>query len=388
MGKSVFTPFLENPNLQKLTWNIYNDWKKKEEAGFYKKNEGGFYFDNQLKDPSLILSLHPSTKQNSSGEWEACQGGFEPFLNSGTKEFTYDKIPIAVSLLSEDPSFSIGNNFTDFNGGNPLEGIFNQIKPFAPLVSEWGKGLKEATKNPESYGSTVAKYANKLGGAAGSFFEKMGKNLNTALFVQGTRFSYYNGTNFSPNNLDMKFIKFSDWDDSGKEFANVLDYITSTLAPYCYGIYSPLTEDGKPVSKLFGDNKITAAADKFISEYIGTQSPPGGFEMSAKNLDNALFGTLRLNIGGIFAIENLIIKSMNFNLSKVQAKDPTNPANTVPMYAEITLSLAPAGMVTDKSFVKMMKGEGLADSYDSRKAYLKDIMDLRVKDRKTALKRK
>ena len=153
---------------------------------------------------------------------------------------------------------------------------------------------------------------NKIGSLAeeiAPWMNKASDKLNNALIVQGTRFTYYSGTSFNFNNMELKFIAFSDWINGGTEFQPVSDYIKE-LKPYVMGTYHPVCTD------LFPE------ADKFIKEYVGYQSPPGGFHMSTKNLGHILRGTMRLNIGGKYAISNLIIKNMNVTMSKAQAKDP------------------------------------------------------------------
>ena len=63
----------------------------------------GFYYDSQLSDPSMIMSLHPSTF-NMGGSWMPFTKGYKSF-NGG--DIVYSRVPIAVCLLSEDPSSSM-----------------------------------------------------------------------------------------------------------------------------------------------------------------------------------------------------------------------------------------------------------------------------------------
>ncbi len=371
--KNVSTKFGEN---------FYYDsaWGEKEPNGNglerIKTRATGFYYDSQLEDATLILSLHPSTYLDENKKWAVYQEGYEPFgLDNMKTKFRYSYYPIARSILVDDPSFSLSNKFMDFNGGNPIEDIFNQMKPYGAMAGNWAEKIREALANTPNMGGTITHLANSGIGIVGKGLELMKEYSNKALFVQGTRYTHYNGSEFGINNLEMKFIRFSDWvkDESGNwKFQNVRDYIKNVLSPYCYGTYESLISKEEAES---GPDGLKKDAKKFISEYCGVQRAPGGFEMETINLDNALKGTLRLNIGGMYALENLVIKSMNFSLSKVQAKDPTKPGSLVPLYAEIVLSLFPASMITDRSFIKVLEGKGLEKMQDLRKASVNSALD-------------
>lgn len=365
----------------------------------------GFYYDNQMSNPFLTMTLHPSTYQvdesTTSKEgvtttkkvWKPYQEGFDPLIPSNGPEkkeekFKYSKNPIAVALLTEDPSFTVGNTFTDWNGGNPIEGIFGSAKPYAVIGKEWVKGLAEGAKSMKgenNFGASIVKAAGDVAGFVGKALDAGSKLLNKGLVVQGTRFTYYNGTNFSMNNLEFKFIKFSDYVKKGNDwvFQDVLEYMRTDLFPYCFGTYAKASESGLEISS----NKDV---QNFIDKYCGFQSAPGGFEMNAKNLDTAIIGTLRLNIGGTYALENLVIKNLNFTLSKAQAKKPNKDSNgrgeTVPLYAEISLTLSPACMITDHSFNKIIdpKMNGLLGFRGAKITQYSNLLNELLKKRQDA----
>lgn len=351
----------------------YNPEKSKSELSDVRHT--GFYYDSQLTDESMIMSLHPST-YNTGGSWQTFSDGYDPFLGGSIK---YSKIPIAVCLLSDDPTFSVSNNFTDFNGGNPIEDIFNSMKPYAPILGKLSEGLGKT--DDKDYGGTVNGLIQKGKKFVKDFAGNAETILNKALFIQGTRFTYYNGSTFSTGQMEMKFTKFSEYNKKG-EFINVAKYISEVLAPYCYGRYQSISESGA-MDKTF-DGPLTGPMSKFIAEYCGVQAPPGGFKMDAQNLDKALFGTLRLNIGGVYAVENLLIKSMTFTFSRSQTKHPEKPGETVPLYADIILSLCPAAMVTDNSFKEMLDGNGLKAAMTTRASDNKNQLEKMKADRKSA----
>lgn len=345
----------------------------------------GFYYDTQLNDPYLSISLHANTEISESGEWVKWSGEtLEPIGGEDRGEWAacYGVTPLARSIMSEDLSYSVANNFQDFSGGNPIEGLFNTFKPYAPVLGKFGANLKEATelsKNSGNNGSGLVGAINKVAGKASELMSGVGNYLNKALMIQGTRFSYYNGTEFNFNNMEMKFIVFSDYvhDPNGGgyyyKFQSAEDYLKK-LQPYVMGLYNPFSADFLQNTGLQGDAK------KFISDYVGFQDPPGGFTCDTKNLNNCLKGTVRLNFGSTWAIDNLVIKNMNVTLSKVQAKHPDKVGATVPLYAEVTLSFAPASKFVDTDYSNILGHSGLekirttlTSSYEKRLQELTNI---------------
>ena len=318
--------------------------------GKYTSNRG-FYYDSQLEDPFLSISLHPNTYKNEKGEWKEYESDIlTPTM--GGKYDCYSKTPIARCIMTEDFIYSINNNWTDYNGGNEIENLFDRFKPYAPILAKGAKGLEKGLKSMlgDNYGSAFVNTANKVGEIAVDLLTKGSNFLNNALMVQGTRFTYYSGSSVNFNNMELKFIAFSDWVNG--EFQSVEDYIKN-LHQYVLGDYHP-------VMNATGNNDL----DKFIGEYVGYQSPPGGFTMDTHQIkDNGLNvilkGTMRLNIGGQYAISNLIIKNMTVTLSKTRAKNPVILGGTVPLYAEVTLQLGPACMIVNKGFNSIIDHTGV-----------------------------
>lgn len=321
------------------------------------KSNTGFYYDSQLVDPFLSISLHANTVKKGN-EWVLYSGEtLDPVSNSPNSSH-YMAEPLARCIMPEDLVYSIGNNFTDWNGGNMLESMFESFKPYAPILGKAAEGLEKGAGEVDkenNFGAAVVKTLGNFAKGAAPWMKSASQFLNKALLVQGTRFAYYNGTSFNFNNLEMKYTVFSDYVADGS-FLSVEDYIKK-IAPYVMGEYHPVTNYLKTTGN--------ATADKFLHDYVGFQDPPGGFTMDTKNLDNVLKGTMRLNIGGLWAIENLVIKNMNVVLSKVQAKDPTKPGNVIPMYADITLQLAPACMIVDTGYDNIVNHKGLVSIRDA-----------------------
>ena len=319
-----------------------------ETKGKYTSNRG-FYYDSQLEDPFLSISLHPNTYKEGE-EWKVYGKSDSLTPTMGGTYDCYSKTPIARCIMTDDFIYSINNNWTDYNGGNAIENLFDQFKPYAPILAKGAKGLEEGLKSlmGNNYGSSLVNTANKVGEITVDLLKNGSNFLNNALMVQGTRFTYYSGSSVNFNNMELKFIAFSDW-VNGK-FQSVDDYIKK-LHQYVLGDYNPVGTGNKDL-------------DKYIGEYVGYQSPPGGFTMdtqqiTSKGLNVILKGTMRLNIGGQYAISNLIIKNMTVTLSKTRAKSPVEVGGTVPLYAEIALQLGPACMIVNQGFNSVIDHTGV-----------------------------
>lgn len=335
------------------------------------KSNTGFYYDSQLVDPFLSISLHANTVKKGN-EWVWYTGETLDPVSDSEGSTHYMAEPLARCIMPEDLVYSIGNNFTDWNGGNMLESMFESFKPYAPILSKAAEGLEKGAGEVDkenNFGGAIVKTLGNFAKGAAPWMKSASQFLNKALLVQGTRFAYYNGTSFNFNNLEMKYTVFSDYIADGS-FLSVEDYIKK-IAPYVMGEYHPVTNYLKTTGN--------ATADKFLHDYVGFQDPPAGFTMDTKNLNNVLKGTMRLNIGGLWAIENLVIKNMNVVLSKVQAKDPIIPGNVIPMYADITLQLAPASMIVDTGYSNIVNHKGLVNIRDAAKeSYASELETLKT----------
>lgn len=336
----------------------------------------GFYYDCELNDPSITISLHANRyfDENATDSKTGYKGAWVPWPSewgvledtnpkvNGVENKHYGKSAIAKCLMTEDMSYSIQNNFTDNNMGNPIESLFESLKPYAPILKSGATNLKKAAGDVSKAGDFGSAFARTMGNLAkgmAPWMEKAGDYLDKALMVQGTRFTFYNGSSFNFNNLEMKFTVFSDWikhpDNSGSYyFEPAVDYVKK-LNKYAMGKYNPITNDKSLKTNV-------EVVDNFLEQYIGFQTPPGGFEMDTKYLDNTLAGTLRLNIGGFWAIDNLVLKNMNVTFSKIMTKIPDGAGGAVtPLYAEIVLQLTPASAIVDTGYDRFLEQEGMTN---------------------------
>lgn len=318
-------------------------------------NISGFYYDEQLKNKSLTAALYPNTKLEN-GAWVAANPNAKNLEksvgDSGQKvpdwAEAYSTTPIAKALSTEDFQIEISNQWTDFDGGNFLEGLFNTFKPYAPYVQSLAKGLKGASESlpKDLLKSNAVNAVNNAAGALGQAGEGISKYLNKALIVQGTRFAYYSGTNTRFGNLVMKYTIFPDWvqdPEKGLIFKSVNDQLND-IYPYVMGNYQPWDQVWK---------------DSPLGDYFGWQSPPAGFEAGTKSIDTVLKGTMKLEICGYYSIENLLVRDIAVNMSRSMTKNPLEPSESIPLYADVIISLGPATLYTDRALMKFTQNKGM-----------------------------
>lgn len=336
-------------------------------------NVRGFYYDHQINDPLYTIQLFPNTKlklneDKTKAEWVPANGN-PPDPNSNQDwSGCYSTTPIASAICSEDFQIEIGNQWTDYEGGNPIEGAFNSMKPYAPYLSTLGKAFQSATESfmsdEDIKNSKVARAVNSIAHLVGSGMASASKYLNKGLIIQGTRFAYYTGTVTRFGNLGLKYTIFPDWVPDPKDpkkmiFQSVNDHIAK-ISPYVMGAYTPWNLKVDGIENKYAKDLVDSGLD-MISEYVGWQNPPAGFEAGLKSLDTTLKGTIRLVMAGYYKIDNLVISDMNVVMSRTMTKDPTDPSKPTPLYAEITLQLKPATLYTDRALAKFIRNAAMED---------------------------
>lgn len=378
------------------------------EENYYNKDKvEGFYYDHQIYNPLYTMSLHPNTrpimgedkvvwkddlvdkkdliissiknkdiKQHWDSKWEyyftrgfseSGTGKIEgklPVIHSGAAASYYAE-PICSSIFSEDFNFTVANEWTNWDGGNFLENAFKGLKSYAPMVGSLTKGLKGLDENQVKgeWAKTLTSGAKKIG----EWIEdtQIESTLNKALYIQGTRYSMYNGTATNFGNMTMKFTLLSDWKPlyPGSDefvFMSVYDQF-AYIYPYCMGLYE---KDNGPIKKGF-DKHLEGVSkeivDQFFDNHVSWQAPPAGFESINRNIDVQQKGTLRLMLGGYYTIDNLVIKSMSVNLSRQLCKVPTIEIGEkmVPLYADVVLELQPVSVFTDVSLGRFINNSGM-----------------------------
>jgi len=381
------------------------------ETNYNPEKVRGFYYDHQIYNPLYTVTLHPNTRpmpgkdevlwddnqvnsesdliiksltgpdhttQHWDYEWNKFfTDGFSasetgkndgklPVIHSGSFASYYAE-PICSSIFSEDFNFTITNEWTSWDGGNFLENLFKSVKPYAPMVGTLAKalnGLDEKDIKGE-WAKSLTAGAKKLGEWIDD--TEIESTMNKALYIQGTRYSMYNGTSTNFGNMTMKFTLLSDWrqewpGSNNYKFVTVYDQF-AYIYPYCTGLFEP---DGKagPVHKFAErvlSKKMQEVTDPYINEYIGWQSPPGGFKSINRNIDVQQKGTLRLMLGGFYTIDNLVVKNISVNMSRQLCKCPVKDYDglMVPLYADVVLELQPASVFSDVSLGRFIRSSGM-----------------------------
>lgn len=369
----------------------------------YNLDTSPFYYDQQLKDRRLTITLHPNARY-VGGEWKPFDKSecFDMNVlctnkeNSTDEEYLYRLKPIATAIASEDFMVNVSNSWTEFGRTNPLEEMFNSVKPYAGMVaaiadSKAGKAI--ADYDYASSDSSVVRGIGKIVGLAKKAGEavgltggadQLGDLLNRQLVVQGTRFAYFSGSNSSFGNLSMKFTVFSDWILDGNDYRFVTCYEQlEELYDYSMSKYKNVSGDegvggfisdlsGKAGNKLLGGttkdkngNKVSTGtaisqeASSLIEKHFKWQMPPGGFRADLKNVDNVQRGTLKLKINDMYTLENLVITSMNVSYSRIPCKHPleSEQGKIIPLYADVVLNFQPATVYTDTALRAFVEGK-------------------------------
>ena len=361
---------------KKMTKNYLN---KDEEPSY-----NPFYYDQQLRNKRMTVTLHPNAKY-AGDTWvpfpkEEC---FDlNILKSGNNVnslFKYRIKPIATAIMGEDFSVNVSNAWTDFGKDSQIEGMFNGMKPYAPMIGRLSRAFHKISEEgkKENEGKETGTVAGFLGKAAefvGTYGSQASNVLNRHLTVQGTRFSYFSGTTTSFGNLNMKFTVFSDWIWNGSEYEFTTCY-EQLDELYDYAMSKYKSVDGsiaKSVSEWIATNifsadssttsKIGQETQQFWEEHLKWQLPPGGFQADLRSIDNVQRGTLKLRINDMYSLENLVITSMQVLFSRIPCKCPTerDAGKIVPLYADVTLSLQPSTLYSDNALRAFTEGKAFA----------------------------
>lgn len=307
------------------------------------------------------------------------------------KTYPYSKEPIASAILSEDFKVSIANSFSKL-GGDPLGALINENKASLPIVnevSEFIKSIAKQTRERVDKAQGSDKLKNKWQGAFADWLDKAANNplmnssiLNRAVVFQGARFSFYGGTGVNFDNMSISYTIFPYWetikDKNGKEefkFVTVYDQL-ERLMPYVIGEFVPMNFGGFEHKE--GESQMMALAkdagnivNSVFSSYGSWQLPPGGFEVYIKDVDVVQKGTMKLKLGSLYAVDNLMIVSCNFALSKHLIKDPSLMSDKfagdikeadalkylTPAFCDIHLGLQPVSLYSKQSLIRFIKGE-------------------------------
>ena len=318
-----------------------------------KPEVSGWYYDlqkNPIKSPLTTVSLHYNKKFDGQGT-----NGWSNLVEGETDKDGYSTDYLCTSILTEDFTVAVNNHWSDF-GGDPISELWDRAKPLAPYSKVLGDTIQRiAASDTQEHEGTVSSLLSRgiQWLARENTVDKITDYLNRKLIVQGTRFSYYNGTDISFGSLGMKFTIFPTWDSDGNLYT--VNNQVNKLYPYVIG--------------KFVKNDLLSKEIPELKEYIGWQIQPGGYTPKPENLDKIQEGTLKLKIGILYSIPNLLISDAQFTYSKQAIKLPTQNnimgaegenVETIitPMSCDVSLIFRPATKFSDDALKQFVTGVG------------------------------
>ena len=366
------------------------------------------YFSDNTENSSeeVLMWFHPEPTVDrytmTSGHW----------LNTDKREikqYPYAKEAICSAVLNEDFKVSIANTFSKL-GGDPLGEFINRTKSSLPIMESVGELLKNVAKGTKETNEKWKKEGRntKTLTALGEFLDKaskyqgMGKALmNRAIVFQGARFSYFGGTGVSFDNVALNYTMFPYWDINDLDnnglpkFKTVYDQLEIIL-PYVIGDFVPLVfagveADGKDSKAVTFLKSVEGTLKDTLSSFGSWQLPPGGFEAAVKDIDVVQRGTLKLKIGTLYSIENIIISSCNFSLSKHLIKHPQISVDLgndeknasqylTPAFCDVQLAIKPVSMSSKNSLLRFIRGEGnVSDKKQVYRDQVNNLIDLEAR---------
>lgn len=299
----------------------------------------GFYYDEQMKNPDITVRLY---------SWDE-------------KLHDYDETEkglVASAIMSDDFRVSINNSWVNNDGGDALEGMWSSLRKVGPLAKEIAKNLKPIVDDTREYDSKVFQGLSDLAKKGVGLMSSFSDLANRQLVSQTSRFVYYGGTSVNLSNMTMRYTIF--YDPSTDTAVN--DQV-SKLFQYCMGTLDDVTLDerGNFTTNNEHINGVIDKTKQVVSDYYKWQLPPNGFKSSLRNIDTRLVGTFKMWFGNMYYMDNLVIDDVEIIMSKLRVKRVKGGNSSIidydatPLYADVTLSLRPAGMVLDTALRRYIR---------------------------------
>lgn len=363
----------------------------------------GWYYDLHQDWKTInrltTVSLHASSYRKGEDNWayspnivnrdkDNKQAGTDDKRSDG-KSGEYDEDgyyyePICTCVLQEDFQIQVQNQWTDMGddkAGGFLNSLRTNIAPFAGTISA---GIEKMYQNQKELLNTdldkAYGEAKEIGTIAGQFMmpfikfmkEKingvdndngsggqgnLAKMLNSAIVVDGSKFSIYQGSNINFSNMGMRFTVIPKWDPETGLFISVTDQLKD-LYYYFFGEFVPLEKS------IFGDTKLR--------NVITWQRPPGGYQSDMAQMDSAQKGSLKLKIGGNYSICNVVVENASLVFSKQMVKNPRityeklkgvskvdSNSWLTPLSCDVNLVLRPCTRYSDTTLRNITQGAGM-----------------------------
>jgi len=357
------------------------------------------------------ISLHANSIYTSKDTWVFCKGVDDRNKN-GKIERTdlYDEDgylyePICTAPLQEDFQVTVQNSWSDLGGdqaGDFINSIRASLAPFAGTISA---GLNEMLKNQTLDKFTDEEKNSTMGQILMAVVEKtaqlangteniqdyqnkqkltvtesnLAKFLNSALMVNSGKFSIFQGSNLNFQNMGMKFTIMPKWDPDTGVFDTVQHQLRD-IYRYFFGEYIDMSE-------ILGEDKNGTMLSR-----LTWQRPPGGYQADMSQLDAIQKGSLKLKLGGIYSICNVVVESAALTFSKQTVKNPrvtyerltgegdikSSSDYLSPLSCEVNLILRPCTRYSDSTFKNIIEGAGMQkEKEDLSKHLIENLESIR-----------
>lgn len=355
-------------------------------------NLTGWYYDNQLNNPLTSVSLHanmfPKKGEDGKVTWEeitkpineemtpeeieetnpvADAEDCEIAYNNDKKKYYYNVHPICRSICNEDFIVNISNDWSDFGVDNIAGSLWNTIRQVGPYKSVIDSSIKQIIDNAKakeeqyetskdhSWGDYINHGVNWLATHYDATFGRLSHEdyFNKALIMQGTKFSYYGGSNVNFTNLGMKFTLFPKLDDNN----NYIDVLTQASELYKYLIGSTEEFFTENMTQALESHNIKAP--EIVKKTLLWQKAPMEFEPNLQQYDVIQKGTLKLKIGSLYSIANLVCNDANLVFSKqmVKLRNQIGRIELSPLYCDVAISLRPVSKYTERLLQNLISNQ-------------------------------
>ena len=329
-----------------------NSYYKKADSWGYSPKTGAAATDEKMREPGTDT-------------------GRDDGHNPDFDEDGYYVEPICTCVLQEDFQITVQNQWTDMgedNAGRFINSLRVNLAPFAGTITEGLKTMETKYENLSDRdkrelegtiaGQILQPMISWLNKNVVGDNDRLAKYLNSAILVEGSRFSIYQGSNINFNNMSMKFVVIPKWDPETGIFISVTDQLKD-LYHYFFGEFVSIDKE------VVSDTKLRSR--------ITWQRPPAGYQADMSQLDATQKGSLKLKIGGNYSICNVVVEAAQLVFSKQMVKNPRvvheklmNPTGDVsgseyltPLSCEVTLTLRPCTRYSDRTLLNIVQGAGM-----------------------------
>lgn len=275
------------------------------------------FYDRQLSNKNLTWRLlAPKTSVNSNGDTVTQDGAGSSEVARGI-------------ILDSEFSVAIGHSYNDGMNdplGGSIKKVFNIGKSMAPYMNtamtDIATGLDGVDNIIQAAQSGLQSADDWLAGKVGiSPLNAMNGSFLSAFDL----IKSYTGTEVTVSvpKLDTLWMH--------EEGNNILSRIKQ-VQEFCLG----------DVQQLAG--------------IYGLQYAPNNYKPNFRNLNatTEFPGTFTLEIGTQFKITNLVLKSFNYNLATIKAKELGGGTPKYPLYATVSFDLEPAAYITKERLANIL----------------------------------